>query len=233
MQLDADSTVRKDLYEKYYKRMRIISNPPTKENPDAVPGVLDIRQQQVDDMYSEIGSIKTEQREFQEKWDFKNYLDGHGEDFYKIFCSYRREDVYKNDNYISDGLTTSECLAKAKELIEAATTEAKKACVLQRTVSTSLNNLFALPEFEPLYDKFALYNYIRIRTEDEILKLRLIGIDFSGDSVEKIDVTFSEQIESIDGRLSDLQSIIQQAKSMAASYPSTALQAKQGGGGEQ
>ena len=65
MQLDADSTVRKDLYEKYYKRMRIISNPPTKENPDAVPGVLDIRQQQVDDMYSEIGSIKTEQREFQ------------------------------------------------------------------------------------------------------------------------------------------------------------------------
>ncbi len=228
MQLDADSTVRKDLYEKYYKRMRIISNPPTKENPDAVPGVLDIRQQQVDDMNSEIGSIKTEQREFQEKWDFKNYLDGHGEDFYKIFCSYRREDVYKNDNYISDGLTTSECLAKAKELIEAATTEAKKACVLQRTVSTSLNNLFALPEFEPLYDKFALYNYIRIRTEDEILKLRLIGIDFSGDSVEKIDVTFSEQIESIDGTLSDLQSIIHQAKSMATSYPSTALQAKQG-----
>ena len=111
---DADSTVRKDLYEKYYKRMRIISNPPTKENPDAVPGVLDIRQQQVDDMNSEIGSIKTEQREFQEKQDFKNYLDGHGEDFYKIFCSYRREDVYKNDNYISDGLTTSECLAKAK-----------------------------------------------------------------------------------------------------------------------
>ncbi len=91
-----------------------------------------------------------------------------------------------------------------------------------------MNNLFALPEFEPLYDKFALYNYIRIRTEDEILKLRLIGIDFSGDSVEKIDVTFSEQIESVDGRLSDLQSIIQQAKSMAASYPSTALQAKQG-----
>ncbi len=179
-------------------------------------------------MNSEIGSIKTEQREFQEKWDFKNYLDGHGEDFYKIFCSYRREDVYKNDNYISDGLTTSECLAKAKELIETAEKDAKKACVLQRTVSTSLNNLFALPEFEPLYDKFALYNYIRIRTEDEILKLRLIGIDFSGDSVEKIDVTFSEQIESVDGRLSDLQSIIQQAKSMAASYPSTALQAKQG-----
>ncbi len=67
MQLDADSTVRKDLYEKYYRRMRIISNPPTKENPDAVPGVLDIRQQQVNDMNSEIGSIKTEQREFQEK----------------------------------------------------------------------------------------------------------------------------------------------------------------------
>lgn len=228
MQLDTASTVRKDLYEKYFNRMRILSNPPTEENSDAVPGVLDIRQRQVDVIHSEITNIKTAQSEFQKEWNFKDYLDRKGKDFYKIFCSYRREDVYTNSNYVSDGLTSSECLAKAKELIEAATKEAKRACVLQRTVSTSLNNLFSLPEFEPFYDKFALYNYIRIRTEDEILKLRLIGIDFSGDSTEKIDVTFSEQIESVDGTSNDLQSILKQAKSMASSYPSTALQAKQG-----
>lgn len=228
MQADADSTVRKDLYETYYNRMRIVSNPPTEENPHAVPGVLNVRQRQVDRIYSEIADIKDKQTAFQKKWDFKDYLDRHGKDLYKTFCYYRREDAYSNGNYISDGLTDAECLAKAKELVEAAEKEAKKACVLQRTVSTSLHNLFALPEFEPLYDKFALYNYIRIRTEDEILKLRLIGIDFSGDSIETINVTFSEQIESVDGTSSDLQSIIRQAKSMASSYPSTALQAKQG-----
>ena len=100
--------------------------------------------------------------------------------------------------------------------------------MLQRTVSTSLNNLFALPEFEPLYDKFALFNYIRVRTEDELLKLRLIGIEFNGDSIEEINVTFSDQIESIDGSLSDAQSIYQQMASVATSFPSTARQAKQG-----
>ena len=206
------SEVQNELYNTYERIYEIVES------------VKDERQKQVDEIKQKISDIQKEQKRFQEDHNFVTHLGEH----YKEFCAYRREDVYKNDNYISDGRTTSECLAKAKELIEAAEKEAKKACVLQRTVSTSLNNLFALPEFEPLYETFALYNYIRIRTEDEILKLRLIGIDFSGDSVEKIDVTFSEQIESIDGTLSDLQSIIHQAKSMATSYPSTALQAKQG-----
>lgn len=53
-------------------------------------------------------------------------------------------------------------------------------------------------------------------------------MEFSGDTVESINVTFSEQIESIDGKLSDLQSIVQQAQSMATSFPSTALQAEKG-----
>ncbi|MDE6759996.1 MAG: hypothetical protein K2J90_04855 [Lachnospiraceae bacterium] len=228
MQSNIDSPVCKDMYDKYYNRMRIISNPPTEENPDPVLGVMDIRQQQIDHINDDIKNITTEQKAFQKKWDFQNYLEEAGKDFYNIFCSYRREDTYTNNNYISDGLSTSECLTKAKELVETATAEAKKACVLQRTVSTSLNNLFALPEFESLYEKFALFNYIRIRTEDEILKLRLIGVEFSGDTVESINVTFSEQIESIDGKLSDLQSIIQQAQSMATSFPSTALQAEKG-----
>lgn len=228
MQSDTDSPVRKELYDKYFNRMRIISNPPTEDTPNPVPGVMDIRQQQVKDIETDIENITAEQETFQKDWNFQNYLEKAGKDFYKIFCSYRREDTYTNSNYISDGLSTTECLAKAKELVEAATSEAKKACVLQRTISTSLNNLFALPEFESLYEKFALFNYIRIRTEDEILKLRLIGVEFSGDTVESIHVTFSEQIESIDGKLSDLQNIVQQAQSMATNFPSTALQAEKG-----
>lgn len=216
-----DSPVRVNIYDKYKQRL------------DIVEEVYKHRQENVDDANKLIDDIQQEQNAFiygdSEKnippHDFKTYI---GDDLYVKFCAYRREDTYKNDNYVSDGLSTSECLAKAKELIEAATKEAKKACVLQRTVSVSLNNLFALPEFEPLYEKFAMFNYIRIRTEDEILKLRIIGIEFSGDSVEEIQVTFSEQIESIDGKMNDLQSIIQQAGNMATSYSSTVLQAKQG-----
>ncbi len=192
---------------------------------EVVESLRDERQLQVDSINAEIDSLLKEQKSFQDTWNLEKYL---GTDLYKIFCSYRREDSYTNNNYISDGLSTSECVTKAKELIDAATKELKKACVLQRTVTTDMNNLFALPEFEPLYDKFALFNYIRIRTEDEILKLRLIGIEFSGDSASEITVTFSEQVESIDGKMSDLRSIIKQASSMSTSYPSTVLQAKKG-----
>ena len=65
MQLNIDSPVRKDMYDKYYNRMRIISNPPTEDNPDSVPSVMDIRQQQVDHINDDIKNITTEQKAFQ------------------------------------------------------------------------------------------------------------------------------------------------------------------------
>lgn len=211
--IESDHPVRFEIYDKY------------KHILDIVEDIYKNRQAQVEKINGEIVSIKKEQEDFQKKWNFKEYL---GEQLYKEYCSYRREDTYKNDNYVSDGKSTAECLKITKKLIEAATEEAKKACVLQRTLSTSMNNLFALPEFEPLYEKFSLFNYIRVRTDDEILKLRIIGIQFDGDTFDKIQVTFSEQIESIDGKTDDTASIIKQAQSMSGSYPSTALQAKKG-----
>lgn len=211
--LDTDSPVRIEIYDIYKHRL------------DIVEEIYKTRKSQVEEIKKEIDIIKEEQSFFQKQWNFKTYL---GDKLYKEYCSYRREDTYRNDNYISDGLSTSESLAKAKELIESATQEAKKACVLQRTISVSLNNLFALPEFEPLYEKFAMFNYIRIRTEDEILKLRIIGIEFDGNSIDQIQITFSDQIESIDGSVDDTVSILKQAGNMSSSYSSTVLQAKQG-----
>ncbi len=208
-----------ELYDAYLKRQKIVDE------------VKALRKAQTDETRARIESIKKEQNIFQYGdethvgHDFRTYL---GEALYLEFCSYRREDTYTNSNYISDGLSTSECLKKARELVEAADKELGRACVLQRTVSTSLLNLFALPEFEPLYDKFALFNYIRVGTEDEVLKLRLIGIEFNGETAGDIQVTFSEQVESVDGSMSDLQSIIKQAGNMASSYPATILQAKKG-----
>lgn len=223
------SSERNNLYDKYVRLSKIVSNPnPSRNFPNA--GVLEFRQEQIKAVKDAIKGIETEQDVFRDgdaahdPHDFQKYMGGH----YLEFCKYRREDTYKNDNYISDGLSSSECLAKAKELLEVAGKEADKACMPQRTVSTSLNNLFALPEFDGLYEKFALFNYIRVRTEDGILKLRLTGIEFSGESASEIQVTFSEQVESVDGAADDLQSLLKQAGGMATSYPSTARQSRQG-----
>ena len=74
-----------------------------------------------------------------------------------------REDEYNNPNYTSDNLSDGKILQNAKELLDAATNELKKACVLQKTISGNMYNLFAVDELESLYDCFALYNYIRCR----------------------------------------------------------------------
>lgn len=214
---NVDSDIKDTLYAEYKSRYDIVSK------------VLEERNAEVSIVDEQINSISKEQAQFQQENDFYTYLENVETGLYKKFCAYRREDTYSNSNYISDGLeTTSDLIKKAQELMKVAETELKKACVLQRTVSASLNNLFALKEFEPLYDSFDLFNYIRVQTEDELLKLRLIGVDISGDSLSDINVTFSEQVETVDGNMTDLESIIQQASSIASSYSSTALQAKQG-----
>jgi len=214
---NVESEIKDTLYKEYKNRF------------DVVNDVLTKRNEEVAEIEKQIGLISEEQIEFQKELDFYTYLENVETGLYEKFCAYRREDTYSNSNYISDGLeTTSELIAKAQELLKVSEAELKKACVLQRTVSASLNNLFALKEFEPLYDSFDLFNYIRVQTEDELLKLRLIGVDISGDSLSDINVTFSEQVETVDGNMTDLESIIQQASSIASSYSSTALQAKQG-----
>lgn len=151
-----------------------------------------------------------------------------GEELWKEFRSYVREDEYNNPNYISDGLTNCEALEKAKELLDVAKKELSKACVIQKTISGDINNIFSLEEKELLHDKFALFNYVRVRADDNIYKLRLMEISFSEDSPEKLNVTFSEQIEDVSGKKSDVQKILEQSQSIATTYSSTTKQAKQG-----
>lgn len=192
---------------------------------DIVKEVREVRETQIKAAEEEISSLNKDMQDIRSKFNLETYF---GEELYKELCSYLREDTYTNSNYISDGLTDTECLEKAKELVAVAKKELAKSCVLQRTVSTSLSNLFVIPEFEKLYDKFNLFNYIRVQTSDEILKLRLVQIDYNGDSAADINVVFSEQIETVDGSISDVQSILNQASSMATQFSSTVRQASQG-----
>lgn len=226
---------KEDIYQTYHERFAIVGNEnPTdkemesQEGPGAdrrQRGVLEERSAQADAVAQAMAALEDEQRQFQESHNFRAFL---GEDLYKEFCNYLREDTYRNECYVSDGLSTTERLKTARELLDAASKELGKASSLQRTVSTSLNSLFALPEFEPLYEKLALYSRIRVQAGDETLSLRLIGIDLSGPSLNEIHVTFADHVEAVDGTADSLRGLLKQAGGMAASYPSTLLQAKQG-----
>lgn len=190
---------------------------------DAIGAAKKKRQSDVDEAKATVDRLSKECSDFQAQYDMETYL---GRQCYLEYCAYRREDTYSNPNYISDGLTDSECIQRAKELLDVARKEIKKACVLQRTLEIDLNNLLMLEEFRSFWNKFSMFNYVRLETDDEILKLRLIGLDINGTSLSSVNVTFSDQIENVDGNIDDLQSIMEQAKDMSSSFPSTIRQVK-------
>lgn len=218
----------KDLYLPYYRKSSAIAKEITlRENEiTVIEGVWDKSdednprlttkglQQYIEECRSSIQNILN----------FENYL---GADLWKEFYAYRREDVYSNNNYVSDGLNNTELFEKALEFIEVAENEIYKSSELQCSISTSLNNLLAIDKFKPLINSFELGNWIRVLVDDQIYKLRLIeyGIDFG--SFENISVEFSD-VTKIKNGITDIESVLSQASSMATSYSYTQRQAKQG-----
>ena len=183
--------------------------------------------------YDAYGDLKTDgmqtflldqQGTIQDVLNFENYL---GTELWLEFSSYRREDTYSNDNYISDGLDNAELFDNALAFIEVAKKDIYKSATLQHSIKSSLKNLLAMKEFEPIVDYFEVGNWLRIKIDNQIFILRLIEYSVDYEAFDNISVTFSD-VKRIKNGMSDLASIQQQAKSMATSYGSVARQAKKG-----
>lgn len=230
----------KTLYNKYARRYHILTGLEDENGAVIIEGVIPHRQQQINECKSAIEALEKQQKEFHETWNFKNYLykeDPTGE-LFKTFASYRRESDYSNANYTSDALVDdngyidiAKCIKKAKALLDAAEKELQKACMLQRTLSTSMNNLLILPEFKQFHESFGMFNYFRVRTEDELFQMRLVGVDYDEANPSDLSVTFSDQVISLgstEAMGDDIQSILSQAASMATSYPTVTRQSEQG-----
>ena len=142
------------------------------------------------------------------------------------YCLYRREDTYQNDNYISDGLSNSEILSKAEELLEVAQKEIVKASELQVDLSTDVGNIWTIDEFKDVLDQWKCGNWIRVICDDDIYELRLLNYTIKDSDFSKISCDFSSVLKISDG-ISDVKSVLDSAKSMAGSYESVKHQAKQ------
>lgn len=162
--------------------------------------------------------------EIQEALDFENYL---GEENWLIFCSYRREDKYSNDNFISDALDNKQLFERAQEFLELATDEIHKSAEQQHSISSNLKNLLLIDKFKPIVDYFSVGNWLRIIVDDTLYKLRLLSYSIDYDDIDNIDVDFSDVVKAKDAA-SDIQSVLDQASSMATSYDSVKRQAADG-----
>lgn len=160
----------------------------------------------------------------QNKLNMETYL---GSTLYKEFLLYRREDTYSNDNFISDGLSNSELLEKAKELVENAKNELFKSGERQYSISSTLDNLLVMKEFEPLVTNFKLGNWLRIKVDEQLYRLRLISYEINFGSLETLNVEFSDVTKTSAG-LNDIASIKSQAQSLSTNFSYISKQAKQG-----
>ena len=93
-----------------------------------------------------------------------------------------------------------------------------------------IKNLLVIKEFRPLVKYFSCGNWIRIKIDDTIYKLRLLEYNLDFDNLNNFGVTFSDVTYGVDG-MTDTKSILDKAGSMATSYDSVKRQALQGADG--
>ncbi len=215
---DKNPNLYESLYTPYYQKLQ------------ALQAEVKVRENEIliiSDSENKTGlqeHIKKIRNTIQSNLEFEKYL---GTTLWLEFCSYRREDTYDNSNYISDGLNNAELFDKALEFIEVAQKEIFKSATLQHKITTKMKNLLVIKEFEPLMKYFSCGNWLRIKIDGELYKLRLLQYSINYDNLQDISVTFSDVIKISDG-ISDTKDVLEQAASMSSSYDTVKKQASQG-----
>lgn len=225
-----------DLQEKLDKELSTIFGDPTKYFYDIFTERLELVDAELDKRNSDIGKLhrlyeynyQTNladgelirlRTELNNSLNLQKYLEGNDgeENYYPTFCGYIREDTYTNENYISTGLNNMELMDRAKELLEVAETEAVKSANGQYSISTTLANLYAIPEFAPLAEHFRVGNWIRVEFEDTVYRLRLLSYQINFDDLANLEVEFSTALFSSLSS-SEIQDILNSAKKISGSY---------------
>ena len=107
---------------------------------------LDIMQDIVNS-YQKYGgkTVVSERQRLQNIFNIKTYIND--DNLYNELCSFIREDVYNNSNYISDGLSNAQIIQKARELKAKAEQELSKSCMNQYTVTSTISAIIAQKSF--------------------------------------------------------------------------------------
>ena len=221
--VSAENNLYQNMYVPYLNKMRALESEieTRTEQLAVVAGVTD---EGGATLFAGIQTGIVERRQaIQEMQNFESFL---GTELWTEFAAYRREDTYQNANYISDGLSNDELFLNALQFIDVAKKELVTSATLQHSISANMSNLMAMREFRPLVNRFVLGNWIRVAVDKRVYRLRLseYTIDFNGWG---LDVTFTD-VKYGHSSASDIQSLLEQAKSMASSYGAVARQAEDG-----
>lgn len=126
------------LYLPYYNKSRFIED----ELRERESELLKLRGT-IDSPEGVLDKIEKQRSAIADSLDLKEHL---GDTLWAEFCSFRRDDEYKNSNFISDGLSDSELIKQAKEFLKSAQKEIIKSATLQHTISCNLNDILLVSE---------------------------------------------------------------------------------------
>lgn len=130
-----------------------------------------------------------------------------------------REDELTSDNYIvTDNMTDEERFAMLEDFLAYGREELKKVSTPQLKFSSDIGNIFLIPEFETLYEKFDLGNYIWVSLRDDYhVKTRLTEINIDFYNQEDFSVTFGNVIKKSKSIYSDISDALKYAKDASTS----------------
>lgn len=180
----------------------------------AVDNEVGLRQKEIASVDIALTEVRNEINAVQSALRLQGFM---GDELWKEFCALRREDSYKNENYISAGLSNNEILNMAKELIDVATEDLKKSATLQKRVKTKLKNLLVMDDFAKMAKRFEVGNFVRVRSDKTTHKLRLESYEISDQNIEDIDVTFTDVDYKGDSQ-SDVKNVLSKVGSLASKY---------------
>lgn len=219
-----DPDLYRDLYTPYYNKLRWIQEE-IKVREAEISVIIGVYDKDGDLSTHGLQTLLEDERSLiQDTLDFEKYL---GEELWLEFVSYRREDTYQNNNYISDGLNNAELFQHALEFIETAKKEIFKSATLQHSISATLKNLLVMKEFSPIVDHFEIGNWLRCKVDGKLNLLRLLSYEINFNDLDNLSVTFSD-VKMVKDGVSDVESILNQASSMATSYGAVTRQASKG-----
>ena len=176
------------------------------------------------DTLSMIEKIKSD---IAEVLDLKLFL---GHSLWTLFNTYRREDTYENQNYVSTSLNTSQMIARAEEFIKIASQELMKSSTHHINITGQFKDFLSIEQFKNHVEQLQLGCWIHLSIDDYIYKVRFISCEKTLNSQDNIPLTFSTTTKT-NHLLSDIENILNSAKSMSTNYSYTTHQASQGAEG--
>lgn len=135
----------------------------------------------------------------------------------KELTTFIREDELNSSNYVvTDIMTDDERFEMLNELLKFGENELAKVSVPQITFNADMENLFAIPEFEPFYDDFDPGNYIWVTLRDDFsVKAKLLSVHLNFYDPTDFSVTFGNVVRKAKTRYSDFADTIRTAVNTA------------------